>query len=99
MEEVSFQLQRIQTDRGRELFAYKVRERLLEWAAKFQPVKPRSHHLNGQGERIIWHRPSCRQSIYVAPQAPQCACEYLGSWLNGSVPGFTAGVPGASAVR
>ena len=46
-----FPIQRIQTDRGREFFAYKVQQRLMEWAIKFRPIKPRSPHLNGKVER------------------------------------------------
>jgi transposase InsO family protein len=52
MEEMPFPVQRIQTDRGKEFFAYKVQERLMEWAIKFRPVKPRSPHLNGKVERV-----------------------------------------------
>lgn len=51
MEEMPFPIQRIQTDRGKEFFAYKVQERLMDWAIKFRPVKPRSPHLNGKVER------------------------------------------------
>ncbi len=50
-EEMPFPIQRIQTDRGREFFAYNVQARLMEWAIKFRPVKPRSPHLNGKVER------------------------------------------------
>lgn len=46
-----FAIQRIQTDRGLEFFAYKVQERLMEYGIKFRPVKPRSPHLNGKVER------------------------------------------------
>lgn len=52
MEEMPFPVQRIQTDRGKEFFAYKVQERLMDWAIKFRPVKPRSPHLNGKVERV-----------------------------------------------
>ena len=51
IEETPFPIQRIQTDRGREFFAYKVQERLMRWGIKFRPVKPRSPHLNGKVER------------------------------------------------
>jgi transposase InsO family protein len=51
MEEMPFAFQRIQTDRGREFFAYEVQEKLLEWGIKFRPIKPRSPHLNGKVER------------------------------------------------
>lgn len=50
-EEMHFPIQRIQTDRGREFFAYKVQEYLMEVGIKFRPVKPRSPHLNGKVER------------------------------------------------
>ena len=46
-----FPIQQSQTDRGREFFAYKVQQRLMEWAIKFGPIKPRSPHLNGKVER------------------------------------------------
>ena len=51
IEETPFPIQRIQTDRGREFFAYKVQECLMRWGIKFRPVKPRSPHLNGKVER------------------------------------------------
>jgi transposase InsO family protein len=55
-EEMYFPIQRIQTDRGREFFAYKVQEYLMEVGIKFRPTKPRSPHLNGKverGQRIV----------------------------------------------
>ena len=55
-EEMHFPIQRIQTDRGREFFAYKVQEYLMEVGIKFRPIKPRSPHLNGKverGQRIV----------------------------------------------
>jgi len=51
IEEMPFPMQRIQTDRGREFFAYKFQERLMEYAIKFRPIKPGSPHLNGKVER------------------------------------------------
>lgn len=51
VEEMPFAIQRIQTDRGREFFAYKVQETLMSWGIKFRPIKPRSPHLNGKVER------------------------------------------------
>ncbi len=50
-EEFPFAFQRIQTDRGREFFAYKFQERLMKYGIKFRPIKPRSPHLNGKVER------------------------------------------------
>jgi transposase InsO family protein len=58
-EEMHFPIQRIQTDRGREFFAYKVQEYLMEVGIKFRPIKPRSPHLNGKverGQRIVLHK-------------------------------------------
>jgi transposase InsO family protein len=51
IEEMPFQIQRIQTDRGREFFAYKFQEQLKKYAIKFRPIKPASPHLNGKVER------------------------------------------------
>jgi len=51
MEEMPFPIQRIQTDRGGEFFAYKFQEKLMECGIKFRPIKPRSPHLNGKVER------------------------------------------------
>jgi len=51
VEEMPFPIQRIQTDRGREFFAYKFQELLMDWGIKFRPIKPGSPHLNGKVER------------------------------------------------
>src|SRR3982751_3179298 len=51
IEEFPFPIQRIQTDRGREFFAYAFQERLIEYGIKFRPLKPASPHLNGKVER------------------------------------------------
>lgn len=51
IEEMPFPIQRIQTGRGREFFAYEFQERLIEYGIKFRPNKPRSPHLNGKVER------------------------------------------------
>ena len=51
IEEIPFAIQRIQTDRGREIFATKFQKRLLEWGIKFRPIKPGSPYLNGKVER------------------------------------------------
>lgn len=51
IEEMPFPIQRIQTDRGTEFFAYKVQKFLKKNSIKFRPVKPRSPHLNGKVER------------------------------------------------
>jgi len=51
IEEFPFPIQRIQTDRGREFFAYVFQEKLMEYGIKFRPIKPASPHLNGKVER------------------------------------------------
>ena len=51
IEEFPFPIQAIQTDRGREFFAYSFQEKLMEYAIKFRPVRPASPHLNGKVER------------------------------------------------
>src|SRR6185369_16918710 len=51
LEELPFPIQRIQTDRGREFFAYEFQQRLIDYGIKFRPIKPRSPHLNGKVER------------------------------------------------
>lgn len=51
IEEMPFPIQRIQTDRGREFFAVKVQQRLMEYGIKFRPIRPASPHLNGKVER------------------------------------------------
>jgi transposase InsO family protein len=50
-EEMPFPIQRFQTDRGREFFAIKVQEKMMEHGIKFRPNKPGSPHLNGKVER------------------------------------------------
>lgn len=50
-ERLPFPFQKIQTDRGKEFFAYAVQERFKEWKIKFCPIKPFSPHLNGKVER------------------------------------------------
>jgi transposase InsO family protein len=43
--------QRIQTDRGREFFAYAFQEKAHGYGIKFRSLKPASPHLNGKVER------------------------------------------------
>ena len=52
VEEIPVSIQRIQTDRGQEFFAYKVQDKLRSWSIKFRPIRPRSPHLNGKVERV-----------------------------------------------
>lgn len=51
VEDMPLPIQRLQTDRGREFFAYKVQEWLQKYYIKFRPIRPRSPHLNGKIER------------------------------------------------
>jgi transposase InsO family protein len=51
IERIPFPIQRIQTDRGQEFFAYAVQEYLKEHKIKFRPIKPLSPYLNGKVER------------------------------------------------
>ena len=51
IEEMPFPAQAIQTDRGREFFAYDFQEKLMEYGIRFRPIPPRSPHLNGKVER------------------------------------------------
>ena len=50
--EMPFPVQRVQTDRGGEFFAYEVQDRLRERHIKFRPNRPRAPHLNGKVERV-----------------------------------------------
>ena len=52
VEEMPFSIQRIQTDRGHEFFAYSVQDRLREWSIKFRPIRPRGPHLNGRVDKV-----------------------------------------------
>ncbi len=51
LEELPFPIERLQTDRGKEFFAYEFQDRLRSYGIKFRPIKPRSPHLNGKVER------------------------------------------------
>ena len=51
IEEMDFPIQRFQTDRGTEFFAYKVQERLQDYGIKFRPNRPGAPQLNGKVER------------------------------------------------
>jgi transposase InsO family protein len=80
IEEMPFPIQRIQTDRGREFFAYKVQEYLMECGVKFRPNKPRSPHLNGKVERA---QKTDLVEFYatVDPANPRLA-RLLGEWQH-----------------
>jgi len=51
IEEMPFPIQRIQTDRGKEFFAFSVQKFMMDYCIKFRPIKPGSPHLNGKVER------------------------------------------------
>ena len=51
LEEFPFPIQRVQTDRGREWFAYGFQEALMDYNIKFRLIKPFSPYLNGKVER------------------------------------------------
>ncbi|WPU95701.1 integrase core domain-containing protein [Mucilaginibacter sabulilitoris] len=51
IEQMPFPIQRTQTDRGLEFFAYSFKVRLMEYGISSKPVKPRSPHLNDKAER------------------------------------------------
>ena len=51
LERMPFPIQRIQTDRGQEFFAYAVQDYLKKEKIKFRPIKPLSPYLNGKVER------------------------------------------------
>jgi len=51
VEEMHFPIQSIQTDRGREFFAYNVQEWLAEYCTRFRPIRPGQPRLNGKVER------------------------------------------------
>jgi transposase len=50
--EMPFPVQRVQTDRGQEFFAYEVQDELRERHIEFRPNRPRAPHLNGKVERV-----------------------------------------------
>jgi transposase InsO family protein len=51
VDQIFFPIQRIQTDRGQEFFAYEVQDYFRKLKIKFRPIKPASPHLNGKVER------------------------------------------------
>jgi transposase InsO family protein len=52
LEGMPFPVQRVQTDRGGEFFAYGVQDDLRERHIKFRPNRPRAPYLNGKVERV-----------------------------------------------
>jgi transposase-like protein len=79
LEGMPFPVQRVQTDRGQEFFAYEVQDELREQHIKFRPVgsaapNPRAPHLNGKVERVQSaprSRSSGRRSTRGTPTSPR----------------------------
>jgi transposase InsO family protein len=51
-EQMTFPIQRIQTDNGTEFTSYKFQDELARRRIKWRPIKPRQPHLNGKVERV-----------------------------------------------
>ena len=51
-DQMSFPIQRIQTDNGTEFTSYKFQDELTRRRIKWRPIKPRSPHLNPKVERV-----------------------------------------------
>lgn len=79
LDEISFPIQRLQTDNGTEFLAYKVRDRLLQLGIKHRPIRPASPHLNGKVERA---QKTVLDEFYATTSldSPTLA-EDLGVWL------------------
>jgi transposase InsO family protein len=108
-----FPLQRVQTDRGGEFFAYEVQDRLRDRRIKFRPIRPRSPHLNGKVERV---QRTAREEFWAAVDLEDPAlARQLEAWrtsydrhrphsaLGGRTPAeriaeLTAKVPAAEAI-
>jgi len=78
IDQMPFPIQRIQTDRGREFFAYKFQEKLQEYGIKFRPIKPRSPHLNGKVERS--HQTDLREFYVTADLKDKKLNDRLEEW-------------------
>src|SRR3954462_1142850 len=67
-----FPVQRVQTDRGGEVFAHEGQGVLRERRIKFRPTRPRAPHLNGKVERV---RRTALEEFWstVDPKAPDLA--------------------------
>ena len=113
-EEMPFPVQRVQTDRGGEFFAYEVQDDLREQHIKFRPNRPRAPHLNGKVERV---QRTALEEFWptVDPKDPDLAAQ-LEQWrsfynhhrphsaLGGSTPAeriteLTATIPSLEAIH
>jgi transposase InsO family protein len=80
IEEFPFPIQRIQTDRGREFFAYAFQEKLIEYGIKFRPLKPASPHLNGKVERS--QRTDLEEFYATADLSAEDLADQLDDWQS-----------------
>ena len=73
-----FPVQRVQTDRGQEFFAYEVQDDLRQRQVKFRPNRPRASHLNGKVERV---QRTALEEFWptVEPEGPDLAVQ-LEAW-------------------
>lgn len=75
-----FPVQRVQTDRGREFFAYKVQQWLMESCIKFRPDRPSAPHLNGKVERA--QRTDLEEFYATIDLQDQRLRDLLGEWQH-----------------
>jgi transposase InsO family protein len=80
IEELPFPIQRIQTDRGMEFFAYEFQQRLMNYAIQFRPIKPRSLHLNGKVERT--QKTHCEEAYSMLELSSPDPDEKLREWQD-----------------
>lgn len=78
--ELPFPVQRVQTDRGQEFFAYRVQDQLRAWQIKFRPIRARSPHLNGKVERA--QRTVLEEFWAQADLAAPDIADQLAEWLE-----------------
>jgi transposase InsO family protein len=112
--EMPFPVQRVQTDRGGEFFAYEVQDRLRDRRIKFRPIRPRSPHLNGKVERV--QRTALEEFWAAANLEDPTLAQQLEAWrtfynrhrphsaLGGRTPAeriaeLTAAIPTPDAIR
>ena len=112
--EMPFPIQRFQTDRGQEFFAYEVQDQLRERRIKFRPNRPRAPHLNGKVERV--QRTALEEFWAAANLEDPILAQQLEAWrtfydhhrphssLGGRAPAeriaeLTAEIPAPEAIR
>ena len=75
-----FPVQRVQTDRGREFFAYAFQDQLMEYGIKIRPNKPVSPHLNVKVERS--HKTDLEEFWSMADLASPDLAMKLDEWQD-----------------